>query len=76
MLNLTHGVRLTSLQDLLTINLLLNKIIVYGKQRERIISSPNGLIDNVLVLQTTTRSTGKMKSILKIDFNTDTSKSF
>ena len=51
-----------------------------SKQRERIISSPNGLINNALeqrqrrhfhVLRTTwTR--GEMKSIFKIDFNTDT----
>ena len=31
-------------------DVLLIKIIVHAKQRERIISSPNGLINNVLVL--------------------------
>ena len=31
-------------------NVLRNKRIVHTKQRERIISSPNGLINNVLVL--------------------------
>ena len=34
-----------------------NKIIFRTKQRERIISSPNGLINNVLVLQTTSTQT-------------------
>ena len=34
-------------------DVLQNKIIVDGKQRDRIISSPNGLINNALVLQTT-----------------------
>ena len=31
-------------------DVLRNKIIVYAKQRERIISSPNGLMNNDLVL--------------------------
>ena len=33
-------------------DVLRNKIIVHPKQRERIISSPNGLINNVLFLET------------------------
>ena len=34
-------------------DVLQNKIIVDAKQKERIISSPNGLTNNVLVLETT-----------------------